>query len=315
MSKILKYLAATAVAACLPFAAALAEWELNMPVGVTPLSKEIYGLHMLIFWICVAIGVVVFGVMIYSIISFRHSKGAVAANFDHSTRLEIVWTIIPIGILVGMAVPAADKLIQIEDTRDSKLSVEITGYQWKWQYNYLTYQDQKVQNVSFFSTLARASDKARQLDSGVDPYSVENYLLDVDNPLIVPVNTKVRVLLTAGDVMHAWWVPAFGMKKDAIPGFVNELWFTAEKVGTYRGQCAELCGRDHGFMPVVVKVVEQAEFDQWLKDKQGAAAPAPAATASLPAAPAPESSPSASSNGAASSDAKPLPSTSLANAE
>jgi len=304
MSKILKYLTATAVAACLPFAAAFAEWELNMPVGVTELSRDIYGLHMLIFVICVVIGIVVFGVMIYSIVSFRHSKGAVAANFDHSTKLEIVWTIIPIAILVGMAVPAADKLIKIEDTRDSKLTIEVTGYQWKWQYNYLG------QNVSFFSTLSRESDKARQLGSGIDPYSVKNYLLDVDNPLVVPVNAKVRVLLTAGDVLHAWWVPAFGMKKDAIPGFVNELWFRADQVGTYRGQCAELCGRDHGFMPVVVKVVEQAEFDQWLKDKQGAAAPAAApATASLPA----------GTNATESSDGKdptgPLPSTSLANAE
>jgi cytochrome c oxidase subunit II len=306
MSKILKYLTGV-VAACLPLGTALAEWELNMPVGVTPLSKDIYDLHMLIFWICVIIGIGVFGVMIYSIIAFRHSKGAVAASFDHSTKVEIIWTIIPIGILVGMAVPAADKLIAIEDTRDSKLTVEVTGYQWKWQYNYLN------QNVSFFSTLSRASNEARQLDSGIDPYSVKDYLLDVDNPLVVPVNAKVRVLLTAGDVIHAWWVPAFGIKKDAIPGFVNELWFTAEQVGTYRGQCTELCGRDHAFMPVVVKVVEQAEFDRWLKDKQGAAPPA--ATPAAAAASTPQPPAMAAAQTTAIAEATNPGSLSLANAE
>jgi cytochrome c oxidase subunit 2 len=273
MSKISKYLAATAIAACLPFSTAFAEWEFNMPAGVTELSREIYDLHMLIFWICVVIGIVVFGVMIYSIISFRKSQGAVAANFDHSTKVEIIWTIVPIAILVGMAVPAADKLIKIEDTTNSQLTVEVTGYQWKWQYKYLG------QNVSFFSTLARESDKARQLGSGIDPFTVKNYLLDVDNPLVVPVKAKVRVLLTSNDVIHAWWVPAFGMKKDAIPGFVNELWFRADTVGTYRGQCAELCGRDHGFMPIVVKVVQQPEYDQWLKDQQGSAGQGVAAPA------------------------------------
>jgi cytochrome c oxidase subunit 2 len=265
MSKILKYLAATGLAACVPLATASAEWALNMPEGVTPLSKDIYELHMLIFGICVLIGSVVFGVMIYSIIAFRHAKGAVAANFDDSTRLQIIWTIIPLGILIGMAVPAADKLIEIEATRDSQLTVQVTGYQWLWQYRYLN------QNVSFFSKLSRESNAARQLDSGIDPYSVKDYLLDVDKPMVVPVNTKVRVLLTAGDVVHAWGVPALGIKKDAIPGFVSDIWFTAEQVGTYRGQCTELCGRDHGFMPVVVKVVAQAEFDRWLKDQQGAA--------------------------------------------
>ena len=215
---------------------------------MTELSREIHGLHMLIFWICVIIAVAVFGMMIYSIVKFRHSQGAVPANFDHSTQAEIVWTIIPIAILVGMAIPAAETLIKIEDTRDSQLTVKVTGYQWKWHYDYLD------QNVSFFSTLARDSDAARQLDSGIDPNTVANYLLEVDHPLVVPVGAKVRVLLTAADVIHAWWVPAFGMKKDAIPGFVNELWFRADEPGIYRGQCAELCGRDHGFMPVVVEV-------------------------------------------------------------
>lgn len=263
VSKLVKY-AAAGIAACVP-AAAFAGWELNMPVGVTELSREIHGLHMLIFWICVVIAVVVFGAMIYSIVKFRHSQGAVPAKFDHSTKAEIIWTIIPIAILVGMAIPAAATLVKIEDTTNSQLTVKVTGYQWKWHYEYLD------QGVGFFSTLARQSDAARQLKSGVDPKSVPNYLLDVDHPLVVPVGTKVRVLLTASDVIHAWWVPAFGMKKDAIPGFVNELWFRADQIGVYRGQCAELCGRDHGFMPVVVEVKSQEDYDSWLKSQQDGA--------------------------------------------
>jgi cytochrome c oxidase subunit 2 len=260
MVKIVKC-ALAAVLASLP-AAAFAAWELNMPVGVTELSRRIHALHMLILWVCVAIAVAVFGVMIYSIVKFRRSQGAVAANFDHSTRAEIVWTVIPIVILVAMAVPAAATLVRIEDTRNSELTVKVTGFQWRWHYEYLD------RNVAFFSSLARDSDAARQLHSGVDPTSVRNYLLDVDRPLIVPVGRKIRVLLTAGDVIHAWWVPAFGMKKDAIPGFVNEIWFRADEVGIYRGQCAELCGRDHAFMPVVVDVRSQEDFDSWLKSQQ-----------------------------------------------
>ena len=273
MSKILKY-AAGGIAACLPVAAAFAGWDVNMPVGVTELSRDIHGLHMLIFWICVLIAVAVFGMMIYSLVKFRHSQGAVAANFDHSTKAEIVWTIIPIAILVGMAVPAAETLIKIEDMRDSQLTVKVTGYQWKWHYDYLD------DNVAFFSTIARDSDAARQLGADIDPYKVPNYLLEVDHPMVVPEGAKVRVLLTAADVIHAWWVPQFGMKKDAIPGFVNELWFRADKPGIYRGQCTELCGRDHAFMPVVVEVKSQADYDSWLKAqqdaKQAAATPAPA---------------------------------------
>lgn len=260
MVKIVKCALAAALAS-MPVAA-FAAWELNMPVGVTELSRRIHALHMLILWVCVVIAIAVFGVMIYSIVKFRRSQGAVASNFDHSTRAEIVWTVIPIVILVAMAVPAAATLVRIEDTRNSDLTVQVTGYQWRWHYKYLD------RNVEFFSSLARESDAARQLGSGVDPASVRNYLLDVDHPLVVPVGKKVRVLLTAGDVIHAWWVPAFGMKKDAIPGFVNELWFRADEVGIYRGQCAELCGRDHGFMPVVVDVRSEADFDSWLKAQQ-----------------------------------------------
>jgi cytochrome c oxidase subunit 2 len=252
---------------------AMAAWELNLRQGVTELSREIYGLHMLILWVCVAIAVAVFGVMIYSIATFRKSKGAVAATFDHNTKAEIIWTVIPVIILVAMAVPAAKTLVKIEDSRGSDLTIKVTGYQWKWQYDYVDH------GVSFFSTLARSSDEARQMNSGIDVNTVDNYLLEVDNPLVGPVGAKVRVLVTAADVIHNWWVPDFGMKKDAIPGYINEMWFQAEQVGTYRGQCAELCGRDHGFMPIVVEVKEVAEYEAWLASQQAArqAAVAPAA--------------------------------------
>lgn len=262
MAKTLKY--AAGLAACLPGSAAFAAWDLNMPVGVTELSRQIYGLHMLILWVCVIIAVLVFGAIIYSIVKFRHSKGAVAATFDHSTKVEVVWTVIPIAILVGMAIPAAETLIKIEDMRDSELTVKVTAYQWQWHYDYLD------KGVSFFSRLARDSDDARRLNSGIDPRTVDNYLLEVDNRLVVPVDTKVRLLLTSNDVIHAWWVPQFGLKKDAYPGFVNEMWFRAEEPGVYRGQCAELCGYDHGFMPVVVEVKTKEEFEAWLQAQQQA---------------------------------------------
>jgi cytochrome c oxidase subunit 2 len=243
-----------------------ADWGgLNMTEGVSILSKEIYGLHMKIFYYCCAIGVVVFGVMIYSLIKFRKSQGAQAdTTLVHSTKVEIVWTVIPILILIAMAIPTARGLISIENMEGATLDIKVTGYQWKWEYEYLG------QNVSFFSTLKRDSNAARQLGSGVDPKSVEHYLLDVDNPVVIPAGTKIRFLLTAQDVIHAWWVPAFGMKKDAIPGYVSPIWVQvdADKVGTYRGQCAELCGQDHGFMPIVVEVKSPADYDTWLRAKQ-----------------------------------------------
>jgi cytochrome c oxidase subunit II len=261
---------------------AMAAWTLNLRQGVTELSREIYGLHMLILWVCVAIAVAVFSVMIYSIATFRKSKGAVAAHFDHNTQAEVIWTLIPVVILVAMAIPAARTLVKIEDASGSGLTVKVTGYQWKWQYDYVD------EGVSFFSTLASNHNEARQIDSGVDVHAVDHYLLDVDNPLVVPVGTKVRVLVTAADVIHNWWVPDFGLKKDAIPGYINEIWFQADAVGTYRGQCAELCGRDHAFMPVVVRVVEQAEYDTWLAGQKAArqAATQPAPPAAEPAVPA-----------------------------
>jgi len=269
--------AVAAFVAALAAPAAHAEWGLNMTRGVTQISRDVYSLHMTILWWCVAIAVFVFGWMIVSLVKFRKSKGAVPdTEMVHSTKAEIIWTVIPVVILVILAVPSARTLIQIEDASKTQLSIKVTGFQWKWQYDYLD------KGVSFFSTLKRDSDAARQMNSGIDVRGVENYLLDVDNPLVVPVGTKVRVLITAQDVIHAWWVPAFAVKKDAIPGFVNEAWFEvdADKPGTYRGQCTELCGRDHGFMPIVVKAVSKEDFEAWLKAKQDeqkqASLPAPA---------------------------------------
>ena len=242
----------------------------NLPVGVTDLSKAMYGLHMEVFWICVGIAVVVFGIMIYSLLKFRHSKGAIPdTTMVHSTKVEIIWTVIPVLILVVMAVPAADLILKQEDTRNSELSIRVTGYQWKWQYQYMN----AGEGVDFFSTLKQDSNFARQLDSGIDPKTVPNYLLDVDKPLVIPSGTKVRLLLTSMDVIHAWWVPDFGAKRSAIPGYVNELWFKVEpgKEGVYRGQCAALCGRDHGFMPVVVDVRTPADFTRWVEEQKTAA--------------------------------------------
>ncbi len=258
----------------------------NMPVGVTQIAREVHSLHMIVFWICVAIAVAVFGAMIYSIIAFRKSKGAVAdTTMLHSTIVEVIWTTIPVLILVGMAVPAAKTLVRMDDTRNAELSIKITGYQWKWQYEYLG------KGISFYSTLGAESNYARQLHSGIDPNTVKDYLLEVDHEVVVPVDTKVRLLLTANDVIHSWWVPDFAVKKDAIPGFINEAWFKSEKIGHYTGQCTELCGRDHGFMPIVVNVVSKEDFARWVADQQAAAkaaaeGAAPTATTATTIAPA-----------------------------
>ena len=277
------------MAALSPAAHAASGWGLlNMTQGVTEISRKIYGLHMLILWVCVVIGVVVFGVMIYSLLKFRKSQGAIAdTTMVHNTKVEVVWTVIPVAILVAMAVPAANTLVQLEDTRNTELTIKVTGYQWGWQYDYLD------NGVVFFSRLTREADAARRMGSGVDVTKIDHYLRDVDNPLVVPVDTKVRLLVTATDVIHAWWVPEFGIKKDAIPGYVNEMWFKvdADKAGTYRGQCVELCGRDHGFMPIVTKAVSKEEFQTWLKQtaasQKQAAAGGAAAPAQPEAAPAP----------------------------
>jgi len=255
------------IGACLMSTAgfAAAEYGLNLRPGVTSIAQNAYSLHMLILWICVAIGVVVFGAMFYSIINHRKSKGAVAAQFHESTTVEIIWTVIPFLILIGMAIPATKALIAMEDTRNSDISIKVTGYQWKWQYEYLG------EDVSFFSTLSTPKDEIFNR-AEKNP----NYLLEVDNPVVVPVGKKVRLSITANDVIHAWWVPDLGMKKDAIPGFINEMWFNIDKPGTYRGQCAELCGKDHGFMPIVVVAKEQADYDKWLAEQKQAVAAASA---------------------------------------
>jgi cytochrome c oxidase subunit 2 len=259
-----------------------AAWSgLNMPKGVTTLSGEIHWLHMLIFWIVTVIGIFVFGWMIYSLVKFRKSKGAVPdQKHVHSTMAEILWTAIPVVILVAMAVPAASTLIRIEDASATDINIKVTGYQWKWQYEYLD------EGVSFFSTLSRDSDAARQMDSGIDPASVPHYLLNVDNPLVVPVGKKVRLLVTSQDVIHAWWVPDLAMKKDAVPGMINEMWFEIlpDKAGVYRGQCTELCGRDHGFMPIVVEALSESDYAAWLAAKKAPPAEAPPAEEAAPVA-------------------------------
>ena len=236
-----------------------ADYALNMPQGVTEVSRDIYDLHMLILWICVVIGVVVYGLMFYSIMHHRKSKGAVPAQFHENTKLEVVWTIIPFIILIGMAVPATTVMMKAYDTKTaSEMTIKVTGYQWKWRYTYLD------EGIDFFSALDAESNKARQLGSGIDPTSIPNYLLNVDNPLVIPINKKIRFLFTAADVIHSWWVPDFGWKKDTIPGFVTDGWVKVEKPGTYRGQCTELCGRDHGFMPIVVIAKTPEDYAQWV---------------------------------------------------
>jgi len=236
--------------------AASAEFGLNMVRGVTPVSREVYGLHMLILWICVLIGIVVFGAMFYSIYHHRKSRGAVPAQFHESTTVEVVWTIVPMLILISMAIPATRALIAMEDASDADLSIKVTGYQWKWQYEYLD------EGLSFFSTLTTP----REQIAGVEAKG-EHYLLEVDNPLVIPEGKKVRFLTTAADVIHSWWVPALGVKRDAIPGFINESWALAEEPGVYRGQCTELCGKDHGYMPIVVIVKTDEEYQQWLVEQ------------------------------------------------
>jgi cytochrome c oxidase subunit 2 len=239
-------------------ASAFAEWELNLTEGVTEISREVYGMHMMVLWICVVIGIIVFGAMTWSIIYHRKSKGYKPATFHESIKAEVLWTVAPFIILVAMAMPAAKTLIKMEDASDSDVTIKVTGHQWKWEYEYLN------EGIRFFSNLHADSREAAVLGSGIDPETVDNYLLDVDKHIVLPVGKKVRILLTASDVIHAWWVPAFAIKKDAIPGFINEMWTNIDEEGTYRGQCAELCGKDHGFMPIVVDAVSEAEYDKWV---------------------------------------------------
>jgi len=253
-------------------------WQLNMTPGVTHTSQMAYDAHMFALWVCVAIGLIVFAAMAVAMVRFRKSKGAVAATWSHNTTAEVIWTIVPIIILVVMAWPATTKLISQYDTRDSEMTIKVTGYQWMWKYEYLG------EDVSFTSRLDRASEAMRQSGKVPTQQEIPRYLRDVDNPLVVPVGTKIRFVITADDVIHAWWVPALGWKQDAIPGIVNEAWTDIAKPGIYRGQCAELCGKDHGFMPIVVKALPKAEFKAWLaQQKSTATANAGAAPAAAPA--------------------------------
>jgi cytochrome c oxidase subunit 2 len=243
-----------------------ADYTLNLMKGVTQLSNDIYDLHMLALWICVFVGIGVFGTMFYSIYYHRKSMGHKAEQFHENTTVEIVWTIIPTIILIAMAIPATKTMLEMNDIEEADMSIKITGWQWKWEYEYLD------NDIHFFSSLDEASNKARQKNSGIDPRDVPHYLLNVDKPLVIPVNTKIRFLFTAADVIHSWWVPDLGWKKDTVPGFINESWTYVEKAGTYRGQCAELCGKDHGFMPIVVIAKEKADYDAWVIEQTGLAA-------------------------------------------
>ena len=260
--KYLQNLQIKIMSALLIFSAPMkADWfALNMTRGVTDISNEVFELHMLIFWICVAIGVVVFGVMFYSMYAHTKKKNPVAASFHENHKVEIAWTIIPFLILIAMAIPASKTLVKIYDDEAGDLNIQVTGYQWKWQYNYLE------DDVSFFSNLSTDMDEINNLVP-----KGENYLQEVDEMVVIPVGKKVRFLITANDVIHSWWMPAFAIKQDAIPGFVNTAWTKVDKPGVYRGKCTELCGKNHGFMPIVVKVVEQNEYDEWVSGKKEAA--------------------------------------------
>lgn len=236
---------------------AQADFALNMRQGVTPISRNIYDLHMIILWICVSIGVVVFGAMAYSLYRHRRSRGSVAAKFHESTLVEVIWTLVPTLILVVMAIPATRTLIAMEDTSDPDLTIQVTGYQWKWHYRYLD------DEISFFSALATPRE---QIENRAP--KGEHYLLEVDQPLVLPIGKKIRFLLGSNDVIHSWWLPDLGWKRDAIPGFINESWALIEQPGTYRGQCAELCGRDHAFMPIVVEAKSEEDYRKWVQSRK-----------------------------------------------
>ncbi|MGF1525961.1 MAG: cytochrome c oxidase subunit II [Candidatus Competibacterales bacterium] len=238
--------------------AALADYQLNMSPGVTPISREVYGLHMIIFYLACLVGIGVFGAMAWTIYHHRKSRHPEPAQFHESTKVEVVWTVVPFFILLAMAIPATQTLIKMEDTSEASLTINVTGYQWRWRYDYIG------EDVSFFSTLTTPPEQIENREA-----KGENYLLEVDNHVVVPVGEKIRFLTTAADVIHSWWVPALGWKRDAIPGFVNESWALIEEPGIYRGQCTELCGRYHGYMPIVLEAVSREEFDAWLAAQRG----------------------------------------------
>jgi cytochrome c oxidase subunit 2 len=244
-----------------------AEYQLDLRPGVTSFSQGAYEIHTLVMWICVVIGIIVFGAMIYSIVMHRKSRGHKAATFDDNLTVEILWTVVPFIILGFMAVPATSVLLEMEDVSNSDMSIKVTGYQWKWHYDYLG------EDIDFFSNLSTPIEEIKN-KATKNP----NYLLEVDNHIVVPVNKKIRLLFTSNDVIHAWWVPAFAVKKDAIPGYINESWFKTDEIGTYRGQCAELCGTNHGFMPIVVDVVSEADYAKWVSAQKDSAAAAEASS-------------------------------------
>jgi cytochrome c oxidase subunit 2 len=265
MHSLLKAALAVAALAAAGAAAAI-QSRYNLAPPVTRIAEEIHSLHWMMMIICGVIFVVVFGVMFYSIYAHRKSRGAVPANFHESTKVEIIWTVIPFLIVIGMAVPATKTVVAMKDTSNADLTIKATGYQWLWGYDYLKGEGEGI------SFLSRLSTPRAQIDGNdVAGRKANNtYLIEVDNELVVPVNRKVRVITTANDVIHAWFVPAFGVKQDAIPGFVRDTWFRAEKIGTYRGQCAELCGKDHAFMPIVVRVVSAEDYSRWVNEKKAA---------------------------------------------
>jgi len=235
---------------------------LNLQDPATKIAADLHWIHWFLIWICTGIFIVVFGAMFYSIWAHRKSKGHKPASFHESTAVEVAWTIVPFLIVVGMALPATRMVVEQKDTSNADLTVKVTGYQWKWGYDYLKGQGE---GISFLSTLSTSRAQIEGREAKTD-----TYLVEVDNPLVVPVDTKVRVVLTANDVIHSWMVPAFGVKQDAIPGFIRDTWFRAEKVGTFRGQCAELCGKDHAFMPIVVEVKSREDYARWVDDQQKA---------------------------------------------
>ncbi|MGL1958095.1 MAG: cytochrome c oxidase subunit II [Colwellia sp.] len=244
---------------------AWADTQLNLTKGVTAVSREVYDLHMLALYICIAIGLVVFGAMFWSIIFHRKSKGAKAADFHESTKIEILWTAIPIVILIAIAIPATSTLIDMENNDDSEVTIQVTGSQWKWHYKYFD------QNIEYYSVLSTPREQYENQDGSFEGNGAEkgqNYLLEVDKPLVIPANKKVRFLITSDDVIHSWWVPEFAVKQDANPGFINEAWTKVDVPGVYRGQCAELCGKDHGFMPIVVEVKSVEDYEIWLNEQQ-----------------------------------------------
>lgn len=255
-----------------------ADYDLNMRQGVTDLSQEIFGLHMMVLWLCVVIGVVVFGLMIYSLFAHRKSVNPTPATFHESTSVEIAWTLVPLLILIAIAVPATKTLIKLEDASDADVHIKVTGYQWKWHYDYID------EDVSFFSQMSEESEKGRQLGAPAETRTSipmgengkDKYLLDVDNPIVIPVGKKVAFLVTSNDVIHAWWSPDLGVKQDAVPGYINDTWAIANEPGVYRGQCAELCGKDHGFMPIVVIAKPENEYNEWIASKKAEAVAAAA---------------------------------------